>query len=1137
MISDSAARETALQVDGSFIVQAPAGSGKTGLLVFRILKLLATVDQPQKILAITFTRKATAEMRNRVVELLEMAEQGVDSPIEYEQYGINLAAEVLVQDKKHAWNLIETPSQLQIMTIDALCSKLAGSMPWLSRLGDRPRTTDNADKHYGDAVELLFSELLNEQSTVADSLQVVLEELDFNYARSRVLFKSMLAKRDQWLRHLLQQDLSKLRAHIEYAWQTLINEQLADLSQSIAHFKLEQLAELAVDASTKVSVKGDKVSPLIGMEGFDRNVRFMGIAQWLAIKNMLLTGKEEWRKQLNITIGFKSKTPEHQALTAIIDEFREDGEQFRLALVELNFLPEAKFLNQDWEQMLHLEKVLKFLAAALQLRFRSTGECDHSEVTQRANLALQELDDPTELGLRLDAQIQHILVDEFQDTSHGQIELLKRMTAGWGNEEGFENRSLFLVGDPMQSIYRFREADVSLFLRVTSNATTKIFPNIKVQPLSLTQNFRSSQSLVEWFNKTFKHGFAEKDDPVAGAIRYAKATSNKPGSDLSVSKKFSGERSQEIESIVDAITTALENCQRESDQVAILVRSRGQLKELLPAIEAEGIAYAGIDIHPLKDVQAIIDVVALCKAICREDDRVSWLSLLRGPWCGLNLYQIKALTNDFDKTLWQQICAADEITSVMDEAALQRLQRFREIMAEALVQRQRVSLSSLTRWAWQALGGEATLAETDLKNIETVFTLLSELQSGGDLPNVSELERGLDGLFAQPTTHSEGRSPQLVVSTIHKAKGLQYHTVILPSLASPPRADDKEVMMWTENQSNLGEAQLLLAPLTLEETKQSSHYGYLRALNRKRAMNESIRLMYVACTRAEQQLILTATVKIDDESNEIKSPAKGSLLAAIWSDADQTLSLNTPLSEQGEQGAESKREQLAQDQLSQDLFRLPGKYKAIRANSIEWAPLPRHVIQVPEIEVIEEELTYEWASEVAAAVGTVLHDWLSHHSGQVVSYQLNEDTTAQWRSDLRALNVAPNRMQFALNRLKKGIENIQADQAAHFVFADYAEQSNEYSISCIEKEVVKTYRIDRTFVDEKGVRWIVDYKSTDTREENVGSFVDQQVALRHRAQLEKYGKLLSQLDDRPIRLAVYFPLLKELRAWDFSSTH
>ena len=135
-------------------------------------------------------------------------------------------------------------------------------------------------------------------------------------------------------------------------------------------------------------------------------------------------------------------------------------------------------------------------AAELKLVFAARGEADFTEIAQGAVRALGSVDDPSELLLSLDAKIFHILVDEFQDTSISQWELLERLTAGWQPGDG---RTLFVVGDPMQSIYRFREAEVGLFLR----ARREGLPNVKLEPLALKTNFRSQAGIVDWVNASF----------------------------------------------------------------------------------------------------------------------------------------------------------------------------------------------------------------------------------------------------------------------------------------------------------------------------------------------------------------------------------------------------------------------------------------------------------------------------------------------------------------------------------------------------------------------------------------------------------------------------------------------------------
>ena len=228
---DAHARKRALEPDGSFIVQAPAGSGKTGLLVYRILRLLAVSQQPESVLAITFTRKATREMRERLVDLLRRAEQNDPAKDEFDQQGLDLAAAALAQDKLQGWALLDTPQRIQIQTIDALSLRLVAAMPWLSRLGAQPSASDDAQSLYQGAIEqFLVDELLGDE--VDRQIQWLLTELDFNYMRMGKLFSSMLSKRDQWLRHLLSGSLVELRPELEQAWQTLAANSYAATGRS-----------------------------------------------------------------------------------------------------------------------------------------------------------------------------------------------------------------------------------------------------------------------------------------------------------------------------------------------------------------------------------------------------------------------------------------------------------------------------------------------------------------------------------------------------------------------------------------------------------------------------------------------------------------------------------------------------------------------------------------------------------------------------------------------------------------------------------------------------------------------------------------------------------------------------------------
>ncbi|HLO64922.1 MAG TPA: UvrD-helicase domain-containing protein, partial [Azonexus sp.] len=137
LAEDEAARQRALAV-ASFIVEAPAGAGKTELLTQRYLRLLAVVDHPEEVLALTFTNKAATEMRDRILRSLETAAGGVLPAEPHKQLTFRLAGQALARDAERSWGLLEHPGRLRITTLDALCASLARQMPYLSRFGSQP---------------------------------------------------------------------------------------------------------------------------------------------------------------------------------------------------------------------------------------------------------------------------------------------------------------------------------------------------------------------------------------------------------------------------------------------------------------------------------------------------------------------------------------------------------------------------------------------------------------------------------------------------------------------------------------------------------------------------------------------------------------------------------------------------------------------------------------------------------------------------------------------------------------------------------------------------------------------------------------------------------------------------------------
>src|SRR5690625_955426 len=154
--SDAAVRLAAIDPARSFIVQAPAGSGKTELLTDRILALLATVRRPEEIMAITFTRKAASEMHARVLAKLAAAQQPCPKE-DHRKRSWMLARQALERNAELGWDLLQYPARLSIRTIDAFCSQLVAAMPLLSEYGGLPGIAERADEHYEEAARMTLA--------------------------------------------------------------------------------------------------------------------------------------------------------------------------------------------------------------------------------------------------------------------------------------------------------------------------------------------------------------------------------------------------------------------------------------------------------------------------------------------------------------------------------------------------------------------------------------------------------------------------------------------------------------------------------------------------------------------------------------------------------------------------------------------------------------------------------------------------------------------------------------------------------------------------------------------------------------------------------------------------------------------
>jgi ATP-dependent exoDNAse (exonuclease V) beta subunit len=995
-------REAALDVRRSFIVQAPAGSGKTELLVQRYLKLLETVEKPEEIVAITFTRKAAAEMRKRVIEKL--------SP--------------------------ELAPRLRIQTIDALCAALTRQMPVLARFGAQPAVTEDARELYQEAAARTLADL-------TPPVAWLLAHLDNNVADATSLLAGMLDRRDQWLRK-------------------------------------------TGDAPTREELETTLASEC---ERLTRNAQTFYPRASVELANDVLTKEGEWRKR-------PPAPPELVAIPGL-----------REALFSLCLGPPPKYTETQWEALEAILALLNPAMAQLLALFGERGEVDFTQIAHGALQALGTPDEPTDLLLSMDVRVRHLLVDEFQDTSNSQWELLERLTAGW---EAGDGRTVFVVGDPMQSIYRFRDAQVGLFLHARRTG----LPGVKLEPLTLSTNFRSQAKIVEWVNEVFPRVLPAVEDEASGAVPYSPSVpSHDADPEGEPQLETFADREGEAQRVVELVKAA-------KGKTAILVRNRSHLDAIVPALKDAGIRFRAVEIEQLGEKQVVQDLFALTRALTHLADRVAWLAILRAPWCGLTLDELSALFEGRnDLTIWELMQEPRSAPRSLQqgfetpsppagegrgEGGVSRLARVREVIAPALADRLRGMLRDRVEGVWLALGGPACVEDaTELEDAEIFLDELERLEEAGELTDFSALGESLKKLYALPDVNAGLDAVEIM--TIHKAKGLEFDTVIVPGLDRPPRSGRRPLFAWRFLPSPLagegaGERGLLLAPIDETGGDKEPLYRYVRDLDKEAEDIEAGRLLYVAATRAKSRLHLLACLKVDDHG-VIKMPFKRSLLGIAWRAFADAVKLPAPAQQESDE----------QKHLPPgDIRRLPANFQTPKApDAAVW--------KSPEEGREEEQVEFSWVGETARHMGTVVHAWL---------HRIADDELKGWdaarvakaraaiRGQLSARGVSGAELEAAAERVLEALRNSIADQKGRWVLGPHPEANSEYRIRTQDR----SYVIDRLIRDANGIKWVVDYKTSRHEGADVEGFLDREQK-RYAAQLDAYAAALGGASR-----GLYFPL-------------
>jgi ATP-dependent exoDNAse (exonuclease V) beta subunit len=1113
---DQAQRERALDPARSILVRAPAGSGKTELLTRRFLRLLGEVDDPGQIVAITFTRPAAAEMRNRILSELEKAvgsnaeEPGAD-PFSTQA----LAHRALARSQALNWNLLDLPAQLRISTIDSFCRDLALQQPLLSGLGGGLDINEQPKELYRRAARRTLEQIAASDPSLREAIEALLLWRDNSWPDLESQLVGMLEKRDQWMHDFVldrDPDWDVLRSRLERSF-----ARAAEANPSSFHYS-----------------------------------------------------EEEWH------------------------------------IVRSCFT------------------LLRHAAAELKVVLAEAATADFIEVAQIALNVLKGEDGlPNEAALGVADGIRHLLVDEFQDTSRRQHQLLAHLIAAWPEREG---RTCFVVGDPMQSIYFFRDADAELFPRVEQLGLE--IPGdlpLRFAPVHLTANFRTAPALVDSMNHAFARIFAVDDgsgvtyseaEPARGdaeqpgpylvaepAPRLQLHLEFVPESPRGNSRSFGPDRKKElaaqreaaqakqIEEIVALIRSHMARVDKarsakEKYRIAVLGRARTSLEPIAAALRQASIPFRAVELEKLQDRPEIIDALALARALLNPHDRVAWLGVLRAPWCGLSLADLHTLVSADSAELLA--CSVSELLSERSQLlsaegreAVERLLLAIEFSDRLRSRQLTAALGTWLEAVWLRLGGAQCVDAAARANLDLLWGSLDGLPEGEPDLLGSALDAALDKLTALPDPEADSDCG-VQLMTIHKAKGLEFEVVIVPDLQKGTGGSKRELLSWLERglppnaeSASLDSAseitEFLVAPFQRKGADSGKAKQWVDRVRRDRESQEARRLLYVAATRAREELHLFARpkYKMGKDGKHILTDPTESLLKKAWPAFEEKIEECF-----GEWRVAKELEELAAEDQLEDSERT---IESIAASSdemlLEVSPTPEPPPEKPtrlrrlppDFAVPATVLSASAGDEPLLGAGRLYE----RHEGGLLSRELGKAVHALLQQFAQLLTLQTREValstltqqqpRIAANIRAAGIEPATAnriaaqalqillqaagDPLAQWILAPHADAASEVRWTGVVAGSLRTVQVDRVFragpapqtaaaSPNEDTWWIIDYKTAHEDGLDPTSALPE-LRRQFAPQIEAYAAVLRNLRGAEIRLCggLYYPRMALFDWW------
>ncbi len=813
---------------------ASAGTGKTKVLIDRLMKLLVRGANPQKILCLTFTKAAANEIKLRINQEIERWSKSDDDELQLmlkNLFGFDPKKQFLSKAKNLLPELFKSPEPIKICTIHAFCQYVLKKFPIEAGISPTFKIIDELLMH--QVLEKLKKELFFEKSC---------------------------------------------KNAIKYFAQNFHETTIDEILHEIISGKFLSLTDSFSDAQTYKGYLSQKIGiPMNNTEDIVQSyVLNIPIKEQISLKSenskdaeiinsinayLSLSLKEKIRRWRNLNAIFLN-TDQNKRVSILSKKTKDQNPHLAELLKEwqINFANLIKEIanNTALNASCYLYEIAESLLAKYQ-SFKVQNEyLDYEDLVFFTNKLLSKSIDKDWVLYKLDGGIDHILVDEAQDTSASQWHVIQNLISDFfSGQSRQDDRTIFVVGDEKQSIYSFQGADIKA-LQNTKYLISSGMKNANkdYKNVQLTNCYRSTQVVVDFIQKSLNQSSANFKVPDVKSMRPTSLgrvelwpmlpqLGQKKGAfwpaptQIHTHEATKVQVSRIIASYVKnllskkIILPSTKAAIKESD-ITILVQRRNAFTDLLiDSLRKEGLSVCGLDRIKLQSNLSILDVIAIAKFVLLPSDNLNCAIVLKSPLFNLKENELHEIV--FGKTIWNNLCSS---TNPVHKEIFSKMQDILKLYAD-------YSVSDFFFLLLDCLGLRTLLLEANCKSDDQVIdeflqvTKRFESEIGGNLYNFvdwfenNELQVKRDPL-------SEGG---IKIMTVHAAKGLESSVVILPNAISLNINENR--ICWIEDD----------CVLFLPRDKSDLITSY-KALEEEKSYQEYLRLMYVALSRCKDYLII-----------------------------------------------------------------------------------------------------------------------------------------------------------------------------------------------------------------------------------------------------------------------------------------